>query len=475
MSKKDTVYQKTLAGAEAQGGVLYTRGKSMKKTNICIIGGGSRLWAIQFMKDLASNKGTNGSLVLYDIDHEASRNNVAVGKRILSINGSEGRFSIKAEDDLPTALRGCDLVIIAIEPGKTECRYADLVLPEEYGIHESVGDTTGPGGLIRARRALPLFFEFAKAVERNCPDAWVINYTNPMTLCTAALYKAFPAIKALGCCHEVFHTENYLAELVSRWYEVEKPDRRDIRIDLTGVNHFTFVTKAFWKGHDLMPRLRRLAADEATYADRTEAARERIKEEKWFDCDHLVALSLLRDFGALGAAGDRHLSEFVPWYLADDAMFWRYGVVRTPYDWRLRQAKEKKEKQFTDEELVARPSDEEGVDIMRSLMGDRVLLTNINRPNEGQIGYLPQGRIVESLGYISEDCIRPVISSDPPLAVQTLVRRISDEQQMALDAIWSGDDEALFSAFLVDPLVTIPRDKARALFEKMLVAGKLAY
>ena len=114
-----------------------------------------------------------------------------------------------------------------------------------------------------------------------------------------------------------------------------------------------------------MPRLRRLAADEATYADRTEAARERIKEEKWFDCDHLVALSLLRDFGALGAAGDRHLSEFVPWYLADDAMFWRYGVVRTPYDWRLRQAKEKKEKQFTDEELVARPSDEEGVDIMK--------------------------------------------------------------------------------------------------------------
>ncbi|MFA6688096.1 MAG: alpha-galactosidase [Sphaerochaetaceae bacterium] len=447
----------------------------MKATRICIIGGGSRLWAIQFFKDLAYNTMTHGTLVLYDIDKAAARRNVDVADRVFAVNESAGRFIVSAEDDLGKALEGCDLVIISIEPGRTDCRYGDLVLPEEYGILESVGDTTGPGGMMRARRAIPLFVDFAQAIATYCPDAWVINYTNPMTLCTAALFEGFPKIKALGCCHEVFHTEDFLAELVGKWFDVPKPDRRDIHVDITGVNHFTFVTKAFWDGHDLMPRLRELADDPATYSDRTDVAKRRLGEEKWFDCDHLVALSLLRDFGALGAAGDRHLAEFVPWYLASDEQLWRFGVVRTPYEWRIRQAKEKHDKVFADEELKATLSDEEGVDIMRSLMGDRTLFTNINRPNEGQISFLPKGRIVESNGFISRDSIRPVVSSDPPLGIMNLIRRVSDVQKMTLDAVVSGDDDALFAAFLSDPLMNLSHDKASELFEKMLDASKLVY
>ncbi len=224
-----------------------------------------------------------------------------------------------------------------------------------------------------------------------------------------------------------------------------------------------------------MPYLKKMASEEKTFEDRTEVAQQRIKEEKWFDCDHLIALSLLRDFGAFGAAGDRHLAEFVPWYLASDEMLWRYGAVRTPYEWRLRTRDEKKNKDFKDEELMASLSDEEGVDIMRSLFGDRTLLTNINRPNEGQISYLPKGRIVESNGFISKDSIRPIMATDPPLGVQQLVRHVSDVQQMTLDAVVRDDTELLFSAFLSDPLMNIERDKAAELFEKMLVASKLAY
>ena len=153
----------------------------MKETRICIIGGGSRLWAIQFFKDLAYNKMTNGTVVLYDIDHKAAMNNVAVGEQTFRVNDSVGRFKFIAEDNLEKALQGVDLVIISIEPGNIECRKGDLLLPEEYGILESVGDTTGPGGIMRARRALPFFFEFARTIKKVCPDAWVINYTNPMT------------------------------------------------------------------------------------------------------------------------------------------------------------------------------------------------------------------------------------------------------------------------------------------------------
>ena len=447
----------------------------MKETRICIIGGGGRLWAIQFMKDLAYNTMSHGTLVLYDIDKEAARNNIAVANQVFAVNKSEGRFNVIAIDDLGEALSGCDMVIISIEPGRTECRYGDLVLPEQYGILQSVGDTTGPGGIMRARRALPIFFDLAKKIEQFCPDAWVINYTNPMTLCTAALYKAFPAIKALGCCHEVFHTQNFLAKKVSQWFGVATPDRREIKIDLTGVNHFTFVTKAFWQGHDLMAKLIEEVQDPATFADETEIAKERLANEKWFDCDQKIALAFLRDFGALGAAGDRHLAEFVPYFLTSDENLHTYGVIRTPYEWRMRTAKEKRSKIFKDEDLKAELSDEEGVDIMRSLMGDKSMVTNINRPNEGQISYLPKGRIVESNGLISEDSIRPIVATDPPLAIQNLVRQVSDVQEMVLEAIHNDDDNLLFTAFLSDPLMNLSLDKAHELFDKMLTSSALQY
>ncbi|MGN0905604.1 MAG: alpha-galactosidase [Bullifex sp.] len=447
----------------------------MKETRICIIGGGSRLWAIGFFRDLAFNKMTHGTVVLHDINHQAALNNVCVGERTMKLNGSEGRFAFISEDNLEKALEGADLVIISIEPGDITCRKGDLVTPEEYGIYQSVGDTTGPGGIMRARRAIPLFLGFAEAIKKVCPDAWVINYTNPMTLCTAALFRGFPGIKALGCCHEVFHTETFIAELVEKWFDVPRPDRREIHVDITGVNHFTWVTGAVWNGIDLMPRLRKLACNPETYRDRSETAKERIAKEEWFDSDHIIALSLLRDFGALGAAGDRHLAEFVPWYLTDDESLHRYGVVRTPYRWRTEEDKRKKEKIFTDEELIATLSDEEGVDIMRSLMGDRTLYTTINRPNEGQISFLPKGRIVESNGFISQDSIRPIVSSDPPLAVQNMIRQVSDTQQMVLDAVCDDDDGLLFAAFLSDPLVNIQRDKARELFDRMLKECVIRY
>ncbi len=446
----------------------------MKDTSITIIGGGSRLWAISFMKDLTLNRDAHGTVTLYDIDKKAAENNVEVGSRMLRINGEEGRFIYKAESDIKKALTGADLVIIAIEPGRIECRKADLLLPEEYGIKQTVGDTTGPGGLIRARRALPFFFGFAKKIEEYCPEAWVINYTNPMTLCTAALYRAFPAIKAFGCCHEVFHAEDNLCRITEKKYGV-LPTRRELDVDITGVNHFTFITSAFWKGHDLLKDVEEIVNNPETCSDHTSQAVRRTKDEKWFECDSLVAYTFYRNFGVLGAAGDRHLAEFVPWFLSDEKYLNSLGVIRTPYSWRVRNDKEKKAKIFTDEELKVSPSGEEGVDIMMALLGEKKLRTNMNMPNRGQISFLPEGRIVESLGLIDRDRVTPMVAKNPPLALQNLIRRISDEQQVALDAIWNKDDDLLFQAFLMDPLMNLPINRARELFERMIEEGSLRY
>jgi alpha-galactosidase len=440
----------------------------MTNVNICIIGGGGRAWAITFMRDLAGADDVQGKICLYDIDHEAASNNVEVGNRIFRLNGKEGRFHITSCPSLAQALEGSDLVVISIEPGKTSYRYNDLIVPEQYGVLQTVGDTTGPGGIFRARRALPMFFDIGKSIERHCPEAWVINYTNPMTLCTAALYQAFPAIKAMGCCHEVFHIQTFLAKKVSTWFGVETPNRREIAVDISGVNHFTFATKASWKGKDLMGYVAALCEDSETFGDTTDTANKRLKAEKWFEGDHTIALDFYRNFGALGAAGDRHLAEFVPWYLADEKELHSFGIVRTPYAWREREAVRKREKLFTDDELISKETNEEGVDILRSLMGARTFYTNINVPNQGQVPYLPLGHIVESNGFISHNSIKPSLATLPPLAIQTLERHVAEVQELTLKAALQQDDKLLLQAFLNDPLMRLPLSKAKALFREML-------
>ena len=446
----------------------------MENTRICIIGGGSRQWAIRFLMDLSLQDKIGAHVALYDIDRKAAENNKEVAERIFRING-KSHLSVSVASTLDEGLKGVDFIIIAIEPGCIDIRQYDLGLPEEYGIYQSVGDTTGPGGLMRAWRALPIFFDFARAIEKNAPNAWVINYTNPMTLCTAALYKAYPGIKALGCCHEVFGTENFIASIIAKKEGIETPDRRDVMVDVSGLNHFTFVTKALYKGVDYIPYLKEMVKDPSTFPDLTEKAKKRVADGKWFESDHLVALSFLRDFGTLGAAGDRHLAEFVPFFLNSDEEAWRYGFIRTPFSYRVEEDKRKKSKVYTDEELVAAPSDEEGVDILLSLFGERTLKTNVNMPNRGQVRYLKEGHIVESNGYISADSIVPIVSTDPSLAVQSMVKRVETEQDLALEAIWNNDMDLLFQAFISDPLVNINVDKAHELFTRMIASCGLRY
>ena len=224
-----------------------------------------------------------------------------------------------------------------------------------------------------------------------------------------------------------------------------------------------------------MPLLKEYVKNDDVFVDRSEKAKERVRDGKWFDSDHLVALRFLRDFSTLGAAGDRHLAEFVPFFLTSDEDAWRYGFVRTPYSYRAAEDIRKKNKIYSSEELIAKPSDEEGVDIILSLAGERTLKTNINIPNSGQVRYLKKGHVVESNGYISANSIVPIVSTDPSLSIQSMVQRIEAEQDIALEAILENDMDKLFEAFIIDPLVTIPIDKAHELFKRMLTSCALRY
>jgi len=243
---------------------------------------------------------------------------------------------VRAVRRLRDALHQADFVVLSTEPGPIEMRYADLEIPARYGILQTVGDTVGPGGLLRALRSIEVYDQFAQLIAEYCPRAWVINYTNPMTLCTAALQTGAADLKVFGCCHAVFETQAQLAGLVGKWFEVPGPPRHEIKVDVTGLNHFTWITAASWRGHDLLRILRDEIAMPGFFRSRANEARAAVRAEHWFKSPGLVGYDFFRRFGALGAAPDRHLVEFVPWYLTSEAELHRWGVVATPYAWRRR-------------------------------------------------------------------------------------------------------------------------------------------
>jgi alpha-galactosidase/6-phospho-beta-glucosidase family protein len=443
---------------------------------IAYLGGGSRYWARDLFTELALSPRLAGRIDLYDVDLAAARRNVAIAEAIFDRPEAQSRFAVRAVPTLPAALREADFVLLSIEPGPIELRFADLEIPARHGVFQPVGDTTGPGGLLRALRAVPVFADFAAQIAEHCPRAWVINFTNPLTLCTAALAATAPQLRVFGCCHEVFHTQARLAELVARQFGAPPPDRREIDVDLGGLNHFTWITAARWKGQELLSLLRDELVAPGYFRSRTRAACGRKQEGRWFESDGLVSCDLFRRFGALGAAGDRHLAEFVPWYAGSEAELHRWGVVATPYAWRRHRARERDRSPQVFAGRPLRAGDEECVRMIAALVGHEPIDTNVNLPNAGQMPGLPAGHVVETNARFRHGAVTPIVAPELPAGVQALVRRAADVQALTLRAALTRDIDLAFQALLADPLVRLPTDRAWKMFSEMLayVRGALA-
>ncbi len=444
-----------------------------KRCKIAYIGGGSRNWARHVMTDLALCEHLEGEIALYDIDHAAAERNVVLAQEIYGHPDAVTTFDVYACRTAAEALSGADFVFLSILPGPMEMFANDIDIPARYGILQTVGDTTGPGGISRALRAVPVYVDYAHQIMEHCPQAWVINYTNPMTLCTSAFYAAEPEIKAFGCCHEVFGTQHRLAWLVEQHLDASMPKRQEIKTDIAGVNHFTFATAAHWNGIDLFPLIEEHIAEEGFWADRSEWAQEQSRNGNWFHSQGLVAYDFFRRFGALGAAGDRHLVEFVPWYLLSEENIHRYGVILTPSSYRLgtwQPPADRPKRERPNGEHLHRTG-EEGVDQIMALLGIQPLDTNVNLPNRGQIPGLPLGAIVETNAQFRKDSLTPVIPAPLPENVLSLVRRVVEVQQLTLEAAMAKDVDLAFQALLLDPLCRISVDRAWEMFQEMLQAN----
>lgn len=450
--------------------------RNVKDLNIAYIGGGSRGWAWGLMSDLASEEQLSGTVKLYDIDLQAAKNNEIIGNSISNIENIKGFWKYQAVNSLKEALTGVDFVIISILPGTFNEMRSDVHLPEKYGIYQSVGDTTGPGGVIRGLRTVPMYIEIAQNIKKYSPDAWVINYTNPMALCIKTLYKVFPDIKAFGCCHEVFGTQNLLANMVHDMEGIETPERDEIKINVLGINHFTWIDKASYRGEDLMPLYRKFV--DKYYNDGFEDKDTGHWMNNSFASANRVKFDLFKRYGVIAAAGDRHLAEFVPntWYLKDPdtVKSWKFGL--TTVDWRFKDLENRlnKSKSYVsgEEKFVIKKTGEEGVHQIKALLGLGDIVTNINRPNNGQVSGVHLGAIVETNALLRKDSISTINAGNLPADVNALVLRNLINTEIVVEAALTKNLKLAYNAFVNDPLATIGLKESKALFDEMIYNTK---
>ncbi len=447
---------------------------------LCYIGGGSKAWARVFMNDLALTGGLTGEIALYDIDRAAAERNRRIGDRINAYPDTVSKWRYTVADTLEEALTGADFVAVSILPGTLDHMAADVHLPERYGVYQSVGDTVGPGGVLRALRTVPLFEGFARAVERCCPRAWVINLTNPMTILCRTLFDVFPSIKAFGCCHEVFHAEDFLCCVVKEQLGVPRPHRHELTVQMSGINHFTWITEATWRDHDVMALLPGFMEKfyETGYCEQGDDP-QAFRGENPFLYGNKVKMDLFRRFGALGAAGDRHLVEFMDgrWYLSDrDAPErWLYHLTGVDYR-KADQARRIREAQaLADGALPVKlkRSDEELVAFMKALLGMGPVVSNANVVNGGQMKDAPLGSVVETFCVFDGDSLTPLPAKPLPTGSADLVALNARNIEDLYAAIRARDLEAAFRVFLAQPLCSrLSEGDGRRLFAEMMGATR---
>jgi alpha-galactosidase len=285
---------------------------------IAFIGGGSVQWTPKLVVDLASTPALAGAeLVLHDIDPDALDLLGRAAGRIVGKLGDALRLG--ATLDRAEALRGADFVILCVAIGGLAAMRHDLEIPERYGARQSVGDTVGPGGLARGLRNIPFAVRVAREMEALCPDAWLLNLTNPMTTICRGVTRA-TSIRTIGLCHEVDGVRPRLARLLGL-----TPDQ--VAFEVAGINHLPIITRMSVARRDGMPLLRDWIAAHGALC----FAEERSAGPRDSFADRLgVKLSLFAQTGVLYGAGDRHVAEFFSGVLSPENDWGaRFGVLLT--------------------------------------------------------------------------------------------------------------------------------------------------
>ncbi len=442
---------------------------------IVFIGGGSYQWTPKLLLDIAETASlANAEIVIEDIDPAPIPDMVDLVHHIASVRGVG--LTATGTTDQVAALEGADFVVVCISTGALDSMYHDIAIPERFGIRQSVGDTVGPGGILRGLRNIPVMLSIARDMERQCPNAWLLNLTNPMTTLTRSVL-ARSAINAIGLCHEVTITQYSLSMVLGC-------DMRAMDLTVAGVNHLPFITRIDIDGDDGLARLRALLDDPAALAAPLvvpgTTGHEAVSAGGEFTVGSLLAsnrvkVELFDRFGVLPAAGDRHLVEFFSGFLTE-ASGWgsRWGVELTSMDdrraWLAHYRKEFAQLRAATK-IPRTPSGEMVHTIIDAMVRDRARHLPLNIANHGQVPDLPPDVVVETMVTVDGNGARGRDATPLPLVLAEQLRRISAEQELVVEAAVSGDRSMVLDAMLLDPLASrLDYDEMARMTDEMLSA-----
>jgi alpha-galactosidase/6-phospho-beta-glucosidase family protein len=425
---------------------------------IVIIGGGSVQWVPKLLRDIANTPSLHGAdIVIEDRDAASVPKMVALAEHIADVRGIPLRGT--GTTDQREALDGADFVVVAISTGGFVSMRHDLEIPNRFGVHQAIGDTVGPGGITRALRNIPVLVGIGRDMEELCPDAWMLNVTNPMTsLCRAVTSQT--SIKAVGLCHEVTVTQFLLSLLLGTSFF-------DVDMTVAGVNHFPVITELRLAGEDGLAKLAELldgggdSLDQPLDMELPEGILHGAPAgDRWTKRDIVahsrIKLDVFRRLGVLPGAGDRHVAEFFAGYLTEESRWGAdWGVTLVPIAVHERSQIEHEADFAADlasDKVSEWPSGEMVAPLIDSLLTGTQRTLPLNIPNDGSVADLPPGVVVETMCVADGDGVRGRDRASLPPFLAEHLRRIAASQEFTVQAALSGDRGLVFDALATDPL-----------------------
>ena len=425
---------------------------------VAVIGAGSIGFTRRLMRDILSvPELADCEFAFHDLNKHNLDMIVQLAARDIKANGLPAKLS--ATTHRRRALEGADYVVVTISTGGLEAMRVDLEVPEKYGIFQTVGDTVGPGGASRNLRNIPVFLHLARAMEEHCPQAWMLNCSNPLTALTRAVDKE-TGIRAIGLCHGVVGQVRQFATFFDAALE-------DCAYVNTGIDHCAWITDLKIGGRCAQEMLLERGVDE-WLAKPAAAARE---DEVFLSLYNVrCGLMLWRQLGALPGIGDRHMVEFFPTFLQGVENVERYGLQRTSIAERQagrQRARQRLEQRLADEaEMDLAEGSDNVAGWIAALDGGPVVEDNLNAPNIGQIPQLSPGAVVETRGLLDATGYRP-LASPMPRQIEAIVAPHVARQELLVEAAVEGNFDKAVAALASDPLVG-RADAAREMLQEMV-------
>ena len=442
---------------------------------IVIIGAGSLVFASRLTTDiLCVPELTDSTIVYVDIDQGALDLMTQFARRIVSQEGLSA--AVEATVDRQKALEGADYVITTFRVGGAEATALDIQIPLKYGIDQAVGDTVGPGGVFYGQCHIPLLLDICRDMEELCPDALLLNHTNPMAMLCWAANEA-TEIQNVGLCHSVQHTSEQLAQHIGAPYD-------EVSYWVAGINHMAWFLRFEWNGEDAYPLLRkRLEEWDAGGGDAGLSVGDMGSNPYYGDDPWMwdtVRRDLFRRFGYYVTESTAHLSEYLPYFRRTPELMQAYALRhKDPATFQERWAKHRQARRETirrqaegAEPIPMQRTSEYSSIIIEAIEADRPCRVNVNVRNTGLITNLPPNCVVEVPCLVDGLGVHPCYVGDLPPQLAALNRCNIGVQELAVKAALEGDREALYRAVALDPLTStlLSLDGIQRLVDEMIEA-----